>query len=192
MKKFFLFAVAVFFTTTLHAQLVYDGNGHLTFGAVTLPSDCVTAWEGTGHYFRNSANNVSLKIDLSGKTPQLSAVGQVGIPKLQTSNLYALCRAGKAPLLKTGLSTINKLKTGTYSSGRPGIGGGNVILGQPIYVFLPDNIADILPGAVVKDADTGTQYVDHLQVVVLLTQAVQELADQVTVLESRIKQLENQ
>lgn len=191
MKKFFLFAVAVFFTTTLHAQLVYDGNGHLTFGAVTLPSDCVTAWEGAGHYFRNSANNVSLKIDLSGKTPELSAVGKVGIPQLQTSNLYAPCQAGKTPLLKAGLSTINKLKTGTYSPRKPGIGG-TVIIGQPMYVFLPDNIANILPGAVVKDADTGTQYVDHLQVVVLLTQAVQELADQVTVLESRIKQLENQ
>lgn len=61
-----------------------------------------------------------------------------------------------------------------------------------MYVFLPDNIADILPGAVVKDADTGTQYVDYLPVVVLPTLAVQELADQVTVLESRIKQLENQ
>lgn len=107
MKKFLILLSATLIASSVNAQLYINKSGKLRFGNISSTEEYTTAWEGTGHYFHNSASTVGntwLKIDLSTEAPAFRSNADALIfhPTKSINNWFQLDLSNKYPAFVTG------------------------------------------------------------------------------------------
>lgn len=203
MKKILSLIVLVFAINTANAQLKYTADGKLLFGQVSLDNlECVTGWQGIGHYYtynNNYGSQTWFKINLKEKNVRLSGnggyivfYGDSAYEDIYVKNVYtnsdARFKSNIKPLTNALLLT-KQLKPMSYGWKATDANNPNKCSTQELG-FLAQDLETLVPEAVTTDAE-GNKLVNYNTIIPVLTGAIQELEAKVAELERRIQQLEN-
>lgn len=225
MKKFLILSAAILFAATVNAQLYLEPSGKLTFGGISSVADCVTAWEGSGHYFHNGASESGatwLKLDLTAKNPCLwSNDGTFTFDNTASNPRFTIDLSKSSPRIYSRRGSIYFKGTNyqdLYAGGVHTVADSRVqtnsvrlqgaldLVGRMIprnfqptqvalrrryfYGFLGQELESVVPNLVTQDEE-GVKYVNYVELVPILTGAIQELTVKLHEQEQRIAQLED-
>lgn len=202
MKKVIISIVTVFSVLLSHAQIKYTSDNKLTFGDISLTNNnCVTGWEGWGHYFHNNnyyGGETWLKIVLGAQNARISGNGGYVVfygdtfEDIYVKNVFTNSDArAKSNIMALGnaMHTVKKLKPKSYGWASAAANNKRK-MSQRELGFLAQDLETLVPEAVATDAE-GNKLVNYNTLIPLLTGAIQELEARVVALEAKIKQIES-
>ena len=214
MKKIFLFlSFAFFMGFSANAQMKITNTNVLTFGESARYKTYMTTWTGWAHAWVSGPTNPNvIKMFLTAADPRIGTNTNklviydsegMGFQDLHARTLYTysdMTAKTNITSLRSGTALVAKLNPVSYNwkdgaeyekfnTRGTSVSASKALAGNSELGFLAQELEQVLPGAVVMDAE-GNRLINYSAVIPVLTAAIQELTQRVESLEAQVKSLQ--